>query len=79
MTNRHNDKNTQYISEEHEADMLSQLSDKGSEHNYRETVSELEKYILLAFKEQEGLLSAYSPNFVHPQHLSSKLAQPKIG
>jgi hypothetical protein len=43
-----------------------------------ETVSKLEKDMLLAFKEQEDLSVAHSSNSVHSQYLSPESAQCEI-
>ena len=79
MTNQCKDGNTQYTSEELGLDMLYQQSDNDGEPEGGKSVSELEKDIVLAFKEQDELSSAHSPNSVHLHHLSPKPVQPDIG
>jgi hypothetical protein len=58
----HSDGNTQCTSQETGADGLPQPRRKDSEHDCGESVSELEKDMLQAFKEQEDLSSANIPN-----------------
>jgi hypothetical protein len=77
-TNQNKDGNTQCTLGEPGADILSQSSDNDGERECGENKSELEKDMLLAFKEQEDLSLAHSPNSVHRQHLSPKPAQPEI-
>jgi hypothetical protein len=54
----HSDGNTQYTSQEPRADALPQPRRKDNKYDCGESVSELEKDMLQAFKEQEDLSSA---------------------
>lgn len=66
------------ISEENWADTVPQPSNENGDHEHGEYVSEFEKDMLLAFKEQESLSLANIPNSLHPQNLSSEPAHPQI-
>ena len=74
--NTHTDGNTQRTSE---VGTLPLSSNEDGEHECGENASELERDMLLAFKEQDDLSSAHSPNPVHPQYFSSESAQPEMG
>jgi hypothetical protein len=77
-TSHHIDGNAQCISEEPGADTLPQPRREDGEYDCGNSVSELEKDMLLAFKEQDDLSRANTLNSPHPQHLSSELVQPQI-
>lgn len=66
MTGHNSNRNTLSILEGPGDDMLPQLTGEGSEQDYRESISELEKDILLAFKKQGNLSSARTPNSLYP-------------
>jgi hypothetical protein len=74
--NQYNDANTQRTSEEAGADTCRQLVDRDGGQDCGENMSELERDILLAFKEQESL-SSVTPSFPHLHCHSSELAHPQ--
>jgi hypothetical protein len=69
----HSDGNTQCTSREPEADGVPGPSND-SEHNYSESLSELEKDMLHAFREQEDLSPANMPSPSHSHFPSSEPA-----
>jgi hypothetical protein len=70
----YSDRNTQCISQEPGANSLPQLRCKNNEHDCGESVSELEKDMLQAFKEHEDLSPANIPSPSHSLRPSSEPA-----
>jgi hypothetical protein len=73
-SNPYSDGNAQCTSQEPGADALHQPRRKDSEHDSGESVSELEKDLLKAFKEQDDLSSANISNPPHSHHSSPEPA-----